>query len=245
MADTRGSELVRGMRLGVRGVAHALHRGRVLQTCWPLFLTSLLLTVVLQAGGVALALRLTRGDDTLAWWAAAVMLALRVFGVIAALGAGAILGLMLTALFVPLMAERIFMTSYRALDAPAATALATLPGFPLRTEITYGLRRLAGFLPRIVGAFLLTFIPLLGLIAGPATEAYVAARFLAWELLEPWLSRRSVDWDGQVALMREKRWLLIGFALPFAPALAIPLLGPFMFTLAQAAMPLLVAEELS
>ena len=243
MASSGRSEILRGARLAIRGSSHALLRGRVLQTCWPLFLTSLALTLLLQAGGIALALRLTRGDDARAWWAAAGMVALRFLGVLAALGLGAVLGLMLTALVVPLMGERIFLTSYRALDAPATEALEALKGLTLREEVGFGLRRLARFLPRIAGAFLLSFIPLLGLLAGPAAEAYVASRFLSWELLEPWLSRRAVPWDAQLALLREKRWVLVGFALPFLPALAIPLLGPFLFTVAQAAIVVLVREE--
>ena len=243
MPSAGRADLFRGASLAIRGASHALLRGRVLRTCWPLFLTSLALTLLLQGGGIALALRLTRGDDARAWWAAAGMVALRFLAILAALGLGAVLGLMLTALVVPLLAERIFMTSLRALSPARADELAALPGLTLRTEIAFGLRRLARFLPRVAGAFLLSFIPLLGIVAGPMTEAYVASRFLSWELLEPWLSRRSVGWSEQLTLLREKRWLLVGFALPFLPALAIPIVGPFLFTIAQAAIALLIVEE--
>lgn len=237
-------DLLHGARLAFEGTVHAFRRGRVLTTCWPLFLTSLVLTLALQAAGVWAALRLTRGDDAHAWWAVAGMVALRFLGILAALALGAVLGLLLTALFVPLMAERIFLTSYRALDAPEAETLAGAPGLPLREEMVQALRRIARFLPRFLGALALSFVPILGLVAGPVAQAYVAARFLGWELLEPWFSRRSASWAEQITLLRQHRRVLLGFALPFVPALAIPLVGPFLFTVAQAAVVVLVREEL-
>lgn len=236
------SDILRGARFAFQGATHAFRRGRVLQTCWPLFLTSLVLTLLLQGGLILLVLRFTRGDDVRAWWAVAGMVVLRFLGIVASLIAGALLGLLLTTLFVPLLTERIFYTSWRALDAARADELLAAEGLSLRQEIGFGLRRLGRLLPRIIGAFLLSFVPLLGLLLGPAAEAFVAARFLSWELLEPWMSRRAMSWDEQIALLQRERWLLVGFALPFVPSLAIPLVGPFLFTVAQAAMPVLVRE---
>lgn len=240
---TPWGDILRGARLAFRGTLHAFRRGRVLRTCWPLYLTSLALTLLAQGGLVALVLRFTRGDDAHAWWAVAGMVALRFLGILASLVAGAIIGTLLTAIFVPLLTERIFYESWRGLDAARADALASAEGLTLKQEIVHGIRRLARFLPRLAGAFLLSFVPLLGLALGPAAQAYVSARFLSWELLEPWFSRRAAGWDEQVDLLKQKRWILIGFGLPFIPALAIPLLGPFLFTVAQAAAPVLVREE--
>lgn len=234
----------RGLALAGRGVGHALGDGRALRSCWPLALAGAGITLLLQAAGVVLVLRYVRSDDAAGWLAAAWVLA-RVVLVIAALGGGALLGLLLTALLLPLLAERILLTSLRSLDPERAARLSALTGLPLEAQVVNAVRRLVAFVAFALLGLALSFVPLLGLVLGPATEALVGARFLSWELLEPWMTLTGRSHERQRALLARTRALLMGFALPFVPLLAIPLVGPFAFAIAQAAAALLLHEESS
>ncbi len=238
------ASILRGAALAVRGTGHAISRGSVLTTCWPLYLVTVAVTLIVQGLLVWQALRLTESGADAGAWAAVGLALLRVLAVLAALGGGAVLGLLIAALAVPLFAERIFLTSLRALAAERAVALERAPGLPIKVEVAHGLRRIGRFIPRFLGAVTLTLVPLIGPLLGPAAQVYVASRFLGWELLEPLLASEGMSYADQIARLARHRWLLVGFALPFIPVLAVPLAGPFFFTVAQAAIALLVHEEL-
>eukprot|EP01137_Pigoraptor_chileana_P016211 Opistho-2@72844 len=83
-------------------------------------------------------------------------------------------------------------------------------------------------------------------------ETWFAARALGRELIEPYGGRafRGVFGSGRTAFMKTHGAAIVGFALPFALLLRVPVAGPLFFVVAQAAAPtlvlsLLIAEEQS
>jgi uncharacterized protein involved in cysteine biosynthesis len=78
-------------------------------------------------------------------------------------------------------------------------------------------------------------VPVVGSIGGPVLQAYFTARALGWELLDPYFEKLQMSFDAQHVFVKQHRAPLVGFALPYCFVMAIPLLGPFAFGLAQAA----------
>ena len=91
---------------------------------------------------------------------------------------------------------------------------------------------------------MLALVPVLGVLLGPLAQLWFGSRMLSWELLDPYFERRGLDHANQRATMRAHRATMFGFGAPWTLLLAIPILGPLGFGLAQAGAALLVAEVL-
>jgi len=236
--------LLRGARLGLRGLRHALLSGAVLRTCWPLALIGLGLGLLLQVLAAGAVLHFTRAPDHASAWVVAASWIARVVGLAAGILVAAVAAILGTGLIVPLLGERILVAALRPLDPARAQLLDAAAGLPVGTQILASLRRLLRFIAWSMLALLASFIPIVGAVVGPTLEVFVAARFLGWELLEPAFSKIEMSFKAQRSYLAGHRWLLIGFALPFVPGMAVPLLGPALFALAQAGTAVLLHEEL-
>jgi uncharacterized protein involved in cysteine biosynthesis len=241
---SRTRSLLRGVRLGGRGLRHALLSGAVLRTCWPLAVIGLALGLLLQILAAWGVLSLTRVPEDAAAWLVVSAWIVRVVGLVAGIVVASIAAILGTGLIVPLLGDRILLAALRPLDPGRAARLEASVGLGAGGQVIASLRRLLGFVAWSLLAFAVSFIPFAGVVLGPSLEAAIAARFLGWELLEPAFSRLGMSAASQRAFLASHRWELLGFALPFVPGLAVPLLGPALFALAQGAAAVLMHEEL-
>jgi hypothetical protein len=53
-------------------------------------------------------------------------------------------------------------------------------------------------------------------------------------MMEPYFDRHGMRWSAQRAYIKKNRWTILGFALPISLLLAIPIIGPLFFGIAQA-----------
>jgi CysZ protein len=224
-----------GMRLSSRS---ADLRRTYLQLVLALLCTATLLDVV----GIYAVLHFTPiGDDT-AWWQLALVWVVRVVGIAVVLLAAPLVGLGLVNLVFPFLGERVFMAAMRVVSPARAEQLAASPGLPLTTAMGVAVLRLSMFVATGLGAFVVSLVPVVGQVLGPALQGYLGARGLAWELLDPYLDKLELGFSAQRAFVAAHRPALVGFGLPLMLVMAIPLVGPLLFGLAQGAAAKLVVE---
>lgn len=233
-----------GARAGIAGLRHALLHRETRRAYWRLVLAHLLVWAALVAAGCWAALALTVPAEGASAWVQAGLLAARVAGLLVTLIAAPVLALVLVNVGLPLLADRLFLESLRALDPAAADALARENGLSVAKQAAVALRRLARYVALFLCGVVLSLVPVVGAALGPAWQIYLALRMLGWELLDPWLGQRGLDYAAQRAYLVRHRAVLLGFALPWLPVLALPLAGPFLLGLAQAATAVLVHDEL-
>jgi uncharacterized protein involved in cysteine biosynthesis len=191
--------------------------------------------VALDIAGIWTVLHFTGGSGDEEWWGRIGLLLLRIAGIGIVLLAAPVLAMFVSNTLFPVLAERVFLAGMRAVDPARADELAALPGLPLRIAIGQNLIRMLMFIGLSVGAFALSFVPVVGSIGGPVLQVYFTARALGWELLDPYFEKLEYRFDAQHRFVREHRAPLVGFALPYSLVMAIPILGPFAFGIAQAA----------
>ena len=104
--------------------------------------------------------------------------------------------------------------------------------------------RLIKFLLLTLCLMIVGLIPVIGTIIATATQAWLTARAVAWELVDPYFECLDIRHAEQREFINKHQKLLIGFGLPISLMLAIPLVGPLLFGLAQAAGAVLVAREI-
>lgn len=224
-----------GMRLSTRSP-------ELRRTYLQLVLALMVAATVLDVAGIWAVLHFTPiGDDT-RWWEVALLWVARVLGIAVVLLAAPLVGLALVNLVFPFLGERVFLAAMRVVAPARAEQLAAEPGLPLHTALWVASLRLLMFVAVGVGAFLLSFVPVVGQVLGPVLQGYLGARGLAWELLDPYLDKLRLGFSGQRAFVAAHRPALVGFGLPLTFMMAIPVVGPLMFGLAQGAAALLVVE---
>ncbi|MFD2119934.1 EI24 domain-containing protein [Streptomyces cirratus] len=76
--------------------------------------------------------------------------------------------------------------------------------------------------------FALGFVPVIGQTVVPAIGFCVSGYFLTQELTSVALQRRRVDLGGQLALLRGRRALALGFGVPLVLAFLVPLVAVFL-----------------
>lgn len=224
-----------GMRLGTRS---AELRRTYLQMVAVLFVVA----AALDVSGVWAVLHFTAIEADASWWVSAGLWVARVVGIVAVVLVAPLLSLSLVNAVFPFLGERVFLAAMRMVSPARAEQLAASPGLPLTTAVLIAIRRLLGFLWRSVAIFLLSLVPAVGQVAGPVLQGYTSARGLAWELLDPYLDKLGLGYAEQRAFVASHRAALVGFGLPLGLVMAIPLVGPLLFGLAQGAAANLVVE---
>ena len=227
---------MRGLRLGSSNAdVRRSHR--------QLLLAALALCAAIDAAGIAAIAHWTQVDPGGSALLATGLIALRALGVAALLLATPLLVLAGMRMVLPLLGERVFLAALRSLDPALAGRLEASPGLPLWVSLLNSLRRLGRFAGLTALLLTLSLVPGAAVITGPL-QLYFTARALAWELLDPYLERRGLRLREQRRFVAEQRAALVGFGLPLALLLAVPLLGPLLFGLAQAAAAQLVHDAL-
>lgn len=237
------SELVLGLRSASEGVRAAWHSAEVRRTYAALALALLAITTVLDVAGIWTVVAWTRIDDG-TWWEVAVMVLLRLAGIAMVLLAAPVIAMFLVQALFPFLGERVFLAGLRVIAPERAAALAAAAGRPFLTTFVDALVRLALFLVLTLALFLLSLVPVVGSVLGPVLQTWRSAIALAWELLDPYFDKRGLDRDAQRELLRRHQSRLLGFALPFTFVMAIPLVGPLIFGLAQAGIARVVVDAI-
>lgn len=202
------------------------------------------LAAVLNIAGIWALLHFIPIDGSESWWVLVGLWLLRIGGLIVVFLASPVLALFVSNTLFPLLGERVFIAGIRAIDPVRADELAALEGMPLRTSIPQNLIRMALFLGLSLMCFALSLVPVVGSIAAPALQIYFTARAVGWELLDPYFEKYGTKFDAQHDFVRTHRKPLVGFALPFSLVMSIPLVGPLVFGVAQAAIGTLVLDVL-
>jgi len=224
-----------GMRLSTRSP-------ELRRTYLQLVLVLFVAATVIDVAGIWAVLHFTPIDDDTRWWALLLLWAIRVIGIVVVLLAAPLVALALVNLAFPFLGERVFLAAMRVVAPARAEQLAAEPGLPVSTAVGVAMLRLGIFVATGVGAFLVSLVPVVGQVLGPVLQGYLGARGLAWELLDPYLDKLRLDFAAQRAFVAAHRPALVGFGLPLTLLMAIPLVGPLFFGLAQGAAAQLVVE---
>ena len=203
-----------------------------------------LLATLIATGGLWAVHHYTPIDGGDSWWATLGLWLLRIAGVLLVLLIAPVLAMFVVNTLFPLLGERVFLAGVRAVDPARAEALEAIEGLSLRVSVPQNLIRLMLFVGLSAISFAVSLVPVVGAFAGPVLQTYFTARALAWELLDPYFEKLHTRFDAQHVYVRQHRTSLVGFALPFSFVMAIPLVGPLAFGVAQAAMGTLVVEVL-
>jgi len=83
------------------------------------------------------------------------------------------------------------------------------------------MRKLAYFLPRAIPLLILTFVPVLNLVAAPLWILF-GIWMMAVQYIDYPCDNNKVSWDEMLAWLREKRWQSLGFGGTVYLALLIP-----------------------
>jgi len=205
------------------------------RTYLQLVLVLLVTATAIDVAGIWGVLHLTPIGDDAAWWAVIGLWVVRVIGIVVVLLAAPLLSLLLVNLVFPFLGERVFLAAMRVVAPARAEQLAASPGLPLSTSLLAALQRLLLFLGLSLLALLVSLVPVVGQVLGPVLQGYLSARGLAWELLDPYLDELGLGFAEQRAFVDAHRPALLGFGLPLMLLMAIPVVGPLLFGLAQGA----------
>lgn len=241
LSDTRGS-FTAGVSAALSGMRLSSRSAELRRTYLQLVLALLVGATVLDVLGIWTVLHLIPIGDGASWWEVVLLWVGRVIGIGVVLLAAPLVGLALVNLAFPFLGERVFLAAMRVVSPVRAEQLAAQPGLPLSTALGVAALRLLWFVALSVGAFLVSFVPVAGQVLGPVLQGYLGARGLAWELLDPYLDKLGLGFSEQRAFVAAHRPALVGFGLPLTFLMAIPLLGPLLFGLAQGAAAQLVVE---
>lgn len=226
-----------GVRAAWAGLQLAASEPTVRKTYLQLALALLFGTVLLYGSLGWTAWALTDGEQ--GWW-----ILIRVMALLLVLLTSPVIALYLVHALAPLFAERVFLAALRARGSSLADGLVAGEGLPLATSVGISLRRLLRYLGLSLCVFAFSLVPGIGSAFGPPLQLLLSARMLSGELVDPYLSMKSMGWEQQRAYLMSHRPALIGFGLPWALVFAIPLVGALVFGLAQAAAAVLVADVL-
>ncbi|MEM9453201.1 MAG: EI24 domain-containing protein [Myxococcota bacterium] len=236
------SRFMAGLSSVWTGIRVSIRSPEVRRTYLQLVAVLFLVVAALDLAGVWAILHYTPIDGGTSWWATIGLWIARVLGVGVVLLVAPLVALTLVNLVFPLLGERVFIAAMRVVAPARAEQLAALPGTPIAKATVAAILRLLLFLGMSLLAFLVSLIPVVGQVAGPVFQGYLSARGLAWELLDPYLDKLELDFGEQRAFVAAHRSALVGFGLPLSFLMAIPLVGPLMFGLAQGAAAQLVVE---
>lgn len=223
-----------GVRAAFAGMKVALSDAGVRAAYLRVMLGLLALTLVLDVLGVWGVVSLF-DPAAFAGWKSLAMLGLRVVGIVLVLVGGPILALLTMNVLFPVFSEPMFMAGLRAADPARAERVAAGPGMPIATSAGIALTRLLRYVGLTIVLLLIGLIPLVGGLVAAIGQALLTARTVSWELMDPYFDRLDIRGPEQREFVARHRDALLGFGLPLALLLAIPLLGPLLFGLVQGA----------
>lgn len=231
-----------GLKAAFTGIGLALGSREVWRSYILIVLGILVVSIGLDVLGIWGLRSLTQVSPDAHWLAVAAMRTLRILGSALVLLLSPLISIFLVNVLVPVFNEIPFLAGMRAIAPARAAELEATEGLRPVESIVLSLVRLAVLLCFNAFAFALSFIPVVGVVLGPAVGLVLTARQLGWELLDPYFNRLGMKMDPQRDLVRRHRSAIIGFGLPFAVLFAVPFVGPLCFAWAQAAAARLVID---
>jgi uncharacterized protein involved in cysteine biosynthesis len=203
-----------------------------------------LITALLDGLGIWGLWSLADWDTESAWWVVTLLVIARVVGTLGVVVAAPVIAIFTMNIVMPLFNEGPFLAGMQAINPERAAQLSEGENLSIPHQMKISALRLLLFVSLSLVAFVVSFIPVVGQIAGPLLGLYFTSRALGWELLDPYFAFTNTPYDDQVKFLGEHHTAVVGFGLPFALMFAIPLVGPLLFVLAQAAAASLVTEVL-
>jgi CysZ protein len=244
MAEQAQNPFFRGFRLALEGMKTAFRSREVRRA----YLEAVAIIFVLGLGFAAAAIWAlwTYGppEPGAALWLVITLWIACVVGTLLALLLGPLLAIFVVNIAFPFFNVGVFMAGMRVIDPERAAGLEGKPGMPMAPAAGIATRRLLKFLLLSVVFFAIGLIPVVGTILGTVGELLLAARTIAWELLDPYFDILDIRYAEQKEIVARHKRALLGFGLPVSLMLGIPLVGPFLFGLAQVAGAAFVASEL-
>lgn len=234
LASTR-TRFMAGLTAAWEGLRLSSRSAELRRTYVQLVMVLLLVATALDVGGIWAVLHLLPIGEDASWWVAIALWVARVIGIVVVLLAAPLLSLLLVNLVFPFLGERVFLAAMRVVAPARAEQLAASPGLPLPTAMLVIVLRLLLFLSLSLVALVVSVLPVVGQVLGPVLQGYLSARGLAWELLDPYLDKLQLGFGQQRAFVAAHRPALVGFGAPLTVLMAIPLVGPLLFGLAQGA----------
>ncbi len=177
-------------------------------------------------------------------FAAISMEVLRWVGVVLVIIAAPVLSVILLGLLLPVFAEAIFLAALQVLDPARAQALRAQRGISILSSLAITVGLLFYFLLWTLVAIVVSFVPLIGPFLAPVVQLLAAAKIIGWELMSPYFDKHRMNFTARRHYVNGAQAAILGFGLPCSFLLAIPLLGPLCFGLAQAASPTLLVRVL-
>jgi len=236
------SRLVGGVSAAFRGLSIAMASPEIRRTYVQLVLAILAMTVLLDVAGFWAIVALIPEGDSVAGTIALLLLKIAAGAIL--LLAAPLLAVLIANIVFPMLNERVFLAGLRAVDAEHTENLEQSEGLPVARAVGYSLVRLAQFVGLSAIAFLLSLIPVVGPVLGPVLQVLVTTRMLGWELLDPYFDKRRMTLTEQRAYVRANAAPIVGFALPYGFIMAVPIVGPLLFGVAQAATAVLLVDVL-
>lgn len=231
-----------GLDAAMRGLRIAGRSAAVRGTYARLVAAIFVLAAWLDVGGIWTVWHFTAADPASSWWMIVVLWTLRIAGVVIVLFIAPLVAFFLINALFPVLAERVFFAALGEIAPARAQELQALPGKSVMRGLADNLMRMGLFFATTLLALAVSLVPAVGAVAGPPLSIYFTARAMGWELLDPYFDKLQLDFAGQRRFVAEHRPALVGFGLPLGFVMAIPLVGPLFFGLAQAAAAVLVAD---
>jgi len=156
----------------------------------------------------------------------------------------------ITQRFVPKALNRLFMAELRHINPSIAEEFErgfTETKAPQRwwLPVIDDARRSWHFSKYSLALTALSIIPVIGAIAAFIGQSLLVADRLSWNLFSIYTqSAQHMNYKQEKRWMRENRWSLLGFTLPFAFITSVPVVGPLILGFAQAASAHLFVNEL-
>jgi uncharacterized protein involved in cysteine biosynthesis len=243
-APQQPTPYARGFHAAVEGMKIAFRSPEVGKAYLKVAAVVFVLSVVISAASIwALWANMDPSPDQAMWLIVGIW-ALRIIGSLIALLIGPILAIFTVNIAFPMFNQGVFIAGLRAVDPDRAAALEAKPGMPLGPAIGIATWRLVKFVGLSLCFFAIGLIPVIGTIIGTVGQAWLTARTVAWELLDPYFDCLDIRYAEQGQFVARHQKAMLGFGLPISLMLAIPIVGPLLFGLAQAAGAIFVAREL-
>jgi CysZ protein len=233
----------RGFRAAVDGMKLALRSKDVGRAYLRVAAIIFVMTLAVDSAALWALFHFTVAAADAALWLVVLLWAARVIGSVGALLIGPLVAIFLVNIAFPMFNKGVFIAGLRLLDPERAATLDAKPGMPLGASITIPLWRLVKFLLLSACLLLLGLVPVVGSVAAAVLQTWLTARTVAWELMDPYFDCLDIRYAEQKQFVARMQKSLLGFGFPVSLALAVPIVGPLGFGLAQAAAATFVARE--
>lgn len=237
--------LYAGVRAAVAGLGLSVRRGPVRSLYAKLVGVVTLVTLLFQAAGIWAVIELWSPAAEQSWLGNIGAVIADIVGILLVLISAPLLAVLLVSIALPVLAESVFLAALESKRPDLADELRGGKGLGIARTVESTLRRILRLALGTALSFAVSLIPVAGVIIGPLTALWVTSRALTWELLDPWFDLQRINFDQQRDFIKKHNRLCLGFGGPYSLLLAVPIIGPMTFGIAQSGAGLLVADALA